>query len=1150
MNVNGIAEKQKRTLTFRYLKKLDADIILLQETHNATFNDEQTWTTEWGGQAFWSRGDNRSRGVAILIKPNSKMDMTIEDTQTDHEGRVVSIRTIINDNEYNIASVYAPNRPRQRKEFFNDLATQLTGTENLLLGGDFNCIARPELDKQGGNPDSGTVGFKELKELTKTLNLEDIWRKKNPTNKKFTWNNRDFTQRSRLDRWYIPIEYSEKTQTDIRACPYSDHSAVMIIITPTRQRRKGRGFWKMNINILKDEKYKRTVKAFWTYWRSRKTKYDTRAEWWDIGKTKVKAITIEHCVRKVKAQKKEENKLLQQLNELKQQQVPDTETIAEIEEKITEMEVAKARGLQIRSRAKWIEQGERSTKYFFSLEKKKQPINTIKELETETGTVKTDLDILKTTQDFYQQLYSEQNTNIDLEQQEWLLQQMDKTLDEHEQEICEGHITSEELLKALQEAKLNKAPGPDGIPVEFYQEFWLELKDDLLEVLNNNYENGEMTESQKRAILRLLFKKENRKLLKNWRPISLLNSDYKLAAKVIAKRLQKVLPKITNEDQTCGVPGRTIYENLFRVRDLVHYNKLRNNNLILINVDQEKAFDRVNRRFLQKTLTKLNFGPSLRRWIEVLYEGANCVVLNNGWTSDPIQLERGVRQGCPLSPLLYIIIAETLGNAIRKDRSIEGMKIPGTIEQSKISQYADDATLTLADDQSVIRAFDIINKFEAATGGKLNMEKTEGIYIGNKAGKTQGPVPIRWKTENIDVLGAKIGNNQQQQWREKVAKAEKKLEQWTNRKLSIEGRAVLIRTYALATITYLATVFPLPDRISIRINKAIFTFLWKSGTEMVARETCHLPKDQGGLNIPNIQIAKQTVKAKWVKEIADQQVQTKWVYLARFWLGIPLSMIRRDWIWMRSSLKPHAGPESMPQHYKTVKEIIQGNREQLQSWKLQEISARNIYRLILTKNARPKAKQRWRRVSNVKFDFQRTWREIWASVATNAEKETTWKAVHRVLPTRSYLAKWGVKTTTKCPFCTNTEDMSHALLGCQRAKQIWTKVINLIWNITGKTIRTTMTSIVFLEDIIQDKNERQLVRYLTMATIDILWRTRNKKVYDKNIEIENTANRLMKKIKKRITIDNINNRTDNLESIWSIKGVLCTYNDQRLKLNI
>ena len=242
-----------------------------------------------------------------------------------------------------------------------------------------------------------------------------------------------------------------------------------------------------------------------------------------------------------------------------------------------------------------------------------------------------------------------------------------------------------------------------------------------------------MTEGQKKAILRL-SKKENRKLLKNWRPISLLNSDYKLAAKVKAKRLQKVLPTIMNEDKTCGVRGRTIYENIFRLRDLVHNNKLRKHNLILINLNQEKStWPRSNK--IQKTLRKQNFGPSLRWWIEVLYEGENCVVLNNGWISDPINLERGVRRGCPLSPLLYIIIAETLGNAIGKDSHIEGMKIPWTTEQSKISQYADDATLTLADDQSVIRSFDIINKFEVATGGKLNMEKTEEIYIGNNAGQ-------------------------------------------------------------------------------------------------------------------------------------------------------------------------------------------------------------------------------------------------------------------------------------------------------------------------------------------------------------------------------------------------------------------------------
>ena len=222
------------------------------------------------------------------------------------------------------------------------------------------------------------------------------------------------------------------------------------------------------------------------------------------------------------------------------------------------------------------------------------------------------------------------------------------------------------------------------------------------------------------------------------------------------------------------------------------------------------------------------------------------MVLNNGWTSDPINLERGVRQGCPLSPLLFIIVAETLGNAIRKDSHIQGMEIPGTTKQSKISQYADDATLTLADDQSVIRSVDIINKFEAATGGKLNMEKKKEIYIDRKY--------------IYRCTRSKIGNYQHQQWKEKVEKAEEKLEQWTNRRRSIEGRAVLIRTYSLATIIYLATVFPLPDPISTRINKAIFAFLWKSGTEVVALETCHLPKGQGGLNIRNIPRRYRTVR--------------------------------------------------------------------------------------------------------------------------------------------------------------------------------------------------------------------------------------------------------------------------------------------------
>ena len=109
------------------------------------------------------------------------------------------------------------------------------------------------------------------------------------------------------------------------------------------------------------------------------------------------------------------------------------------------------------------------------------------------------MDILTTTQRFYQALYTEENTEIDLDQQEWLIQQLDNTLNEQEKLLCEGPITTEELRTALQEAKRNKAPGPDGLPTEFYETFWTQLKDNLTEVLNDNYEYGEMMESQKKS---------------------------------------------------------------------------------------------------------------------------------------------------------------------------------------------------------------------------------------------------------------------------------------------------------------------------------------------------------------------------------------------------------------------------------------------------------------------------------------------------------------------------------------------------------------------------------------------------------------------------------------------------------------------------
>ena len=148
-----------------------------------------------------------------------------------------------------------------------------------------------------------------------------------------------------------------------------------------------------------------------------------------------------------------------------------------------------------------------------------------------------------------------------------------------------------------------KSPGPDGLPAKFYLYFWGLLGRDLVDILNYGYHRGAFSESQRQAILRLLFKTEDPQLLKNWCPISLLNVDYKIATKCLAGRLREVLPLVLSEDQTCGVPDRSIFENLFLIRDVIDYVREKN---ALINLDQEKVFDRVNQRFLQRVLEKMN----------------------------------------------------------------------------------------------------------------------------------------------------------------------------------------------------------------------------------------------------------------------------------------------------------------------------------------------------------------------------------------------------------------------------------------------------------------------------------------------------------------------------------------------------------------
>lgn len=177
-----------------------------------------------------------------------------------------------------------------------------------------------------------------------------------------------------------------------------------------------------------------------------------------------------------------------------------------------------------------------------------------------------------------------------------------------ESDSCEGKFTKSECKKALKEFGNQKSPGNDGLTAEFYKYFWEDLGDSLVNCFNEAYDKGTLPCSQRQSVITLLDKNKDRLLLKNWRPISLLNTDYKIVSKTLANRLTEILPSVIRSNQAGYVKGRNISDNIRTVYDTMHILKAQNRSGILACVDFEKAFDSIEWNYLVRVLEKFNFG--------------------------------------------------------------------------------------------------------------------------------------------------------------------------------------------------------------------------------------------------------------------------------------------------------------------------------------------------------------------------------------------------------------------------------------------------------------------------------------------------------------------------------------------------------------
>ena len=369
-------------------------------------------------------------------------------------------------------------------------------------------------------------------------------------------------------------------------------------------------------------------------------------------------------------------------------------------------------------------------------------------------------------------------------------------------ETCEGQLTYSECFKVLSTFSNDKTPGNNGLTIEFYKFFWSEIGTFLVDSLNYAHFHGELSHSQKQAVITLIEKKDkDRRWIKNWRTISLVNVDVKIGSKAIAKRLENVLPHIIHDDQNAFVKGRTIFDATRTISDVLEFTKMRNYQGIMTAIDFEKAFDSLNWNFLHKSLEFFGFGESFLGWIKTFYTNISNCVINNGFSTPTFNVKRGVRQGDPLSPSLFIIVLELLALSIRNNDQIKGIAVDGS--EIKLVIFADDMTSFVRDKLSHRTLFDTIDLFSAYSGWKVNHDKTEILLLGNME-VNSSELGVNKISKVIKILGVHFTFNHSLFYKLNFESIEKSmrglLKSWSWRGLTLLGKIQVIKSFAVPKI--------------------------------------------------------------------------------------------------------------------------------------------------------------------------------------------------------------------------------------------------------------------------------------------------------------------------------------------------------------
>ena len=1098
LNCNGLLGVEKQRLFLEYNQLNHFDVFMLQETHITDIQQVKDIEDLLNVKAFFSFGTNMSCGVGILI--NKNIDFTVYSFRHDDVGRVISVDVKIKEKEYRLISIYAPNVPTARVTFLESIENYLSGKRNIILGGDFNFVEDTTLDKAGGNPSIGTAGRYAMMDISSNFDLVDPHRQLHPTKSFYSYFSANEKVFTRIDRFYISKDLIPfVTKANIDPCSFSDHCFVTMKGSfSSLKNEKGPGYWKCNTSVLDDPFFKEDMVKIWEDYLLADDINDV--DWWERCKVGFKNLIISHSKRISKAKKRLLYSLQNTLRSLynKEKQFPGdfVDNISLVKENINDVLRTSAEGTRVRSRVQFFEDNEQPSSFYARKERNRAQDKVISSILNKNDDIVSDIEGIKSTvHNFYSNLFHYEP--IDPNQVDSFCRNLPK-LPKEEARVCEGFLTYEECWEAVQGMQNNKSPGLDGLPKEFYSKFFPLFGQVFVETVNWCSVFGELPDSQRKSVITLLCKnKENKTSLKAWRPISLLNVDYKIVSKALCNRLKKVLDNIISPDQTCSVPGRSIIDNIHLLRNVIDFADSKKIPAALLSLDQEKAFDRVSHEYMFAVLKAYGFGDSFIGWIKLLYNNVSSTVLVNGFQTDPFPITRSVRQGCSLSPLLFVLCIEPLAIALRKDDSFPGMPCPASAEVVKIVQYADDTTCVITSESSVERVLNTFDLFSKASGSKLNKGKCKGLFFGGwKYRKDCNIHGIFFSSKPLKFLGIYLASltepelcthkkdiilhRHKDNWPTIFDKFTNYNAIWKSKCLTLFGKAKFCNIMSLSKLWYVGQVLNLPTAFLKRFNSEVFSFIWKDGPEYIKRKTMATPFAKGGANVTDISLKLSAFQVVHISKLVCPDFHHKWKFFAKYWLKYPLRHYFGNRAVMPSIYTPVFYKHCMDSFDRFVSLSPEPPTRDV-------LVVKKVYDLFVEKAYEPPSIV----TKHPTRDFEVTWKGVHDPFLCPELKAIAFRSAHHVLPTNMmWHRRYQGKGRRECYFleCKGDEDLNHVFLFCPVVTPIWGFVNEVLTKVFGETVFLDVNCIVFSDvRFTSDKTKKAITLFLVNAVKRSVW---------------------------------------------------------------